>query len=78
MSDFALIPYLDDDEIEIPIIKIVDSVDAERKLQPNNSNQNEDSLSENSREDRFRRRGVVRERRFSRINLGKQLAFYLK
>ena len=59
-------------------MKIVDSIDAERKIQQNSSQQDEESISESSKIGQFRRRGALKERRFSKIDLGKQLDFYLK
>ena len=67
-----------DQEIPLPthILRIIDSVDIERKMQSrNNSNKNEDDdPSEKMKITDFRRKGVLKERRLSRIDLGKQLA----
>ena len=57
-------------------MRIIDSIDIERKmLSHHNSNKNPDEyVSEKMKITDYRREGVLKERRLSRIDLGKQLA----
>ena len=69
-------------ELEPPlprhILNIIDTIDNERKLfSHNNSNKNQDECaSDKMKITDYRRRGALKERRLSRIDLGKQLVIF--